>query len=69
MAWSYNNLWHMLIDKGIKKSELIKLAHLNSTAISKMGKGFPVTMDTLGKLCQALNCNIEDIVQYVRDKD
>ena len=68
MAWSYNRLWHLLIDRGLKKSDLIEIAQLNSSAISKMGKGQTVTMDTLGKLCQTFDCNIEDIVQYIPEE-
>ena len=69
MAWSYNRLWILLINRGIKRSQLISLAGLNSSALAKMGKNQPVTMDTLGKLCQYFNCNIEDIVEFVPEDE
>lgn len=69
MPWSYDRLWIMLIKKNLKKTELIRLAGVNSSAITKMGKKLPVTMDTLEKLCKTLHCNIEDIVEYVPEEN
>ena len=54
VAWSYNGLWKLLIDKKMKKTDLLTVAGLN-----------PKTMDALGKLCTALDCRIEDIVEFV----
>ena len=65
MGWSYKRLWILLINKDMKRTDLLKVAGLNSTALAKMGKDQPVTMDTLGKICLALDCKIEDIVEYV----
>ena len=65
MPWSYNRLWIMLINRDMKKTELMRVANLNTTALAKMGKKQPVTMETLGKICQALNCRLEDIVEYI----
>lgn len=65
MAWSYTPLWHMLVDRKMKKTELLHLAGINSAALTKMGKDEPVTMNTLDKLCSALNCRVEDIVVHV----
>lgn len=67
MAWSYNRLWIMLINKGMKRTELLKVAGLNSSAVAHMGKNQPVTMNVLEKICRALDCRIEDIVEYVPD--
>lgn len=69
MAWSYKKLWIMLIEREIKRIELMKLAGINSNALAHMGKNEPVTMNTLGKLCKALNCRLEDIVEYVPDEE
>lgn len=65
MAWSYNRLWIMLINKGMKRTDLIKLAGINSNALTHMGKNEPVALSALGKICQALECKIEDIVEYI----
>ena len=68
MSWSYNRLWIMLINKGMKRTDLLKTAGINSSTLAKMGKNLPVTMDALGKICQSLHCNIEDIVEYLPDE-
>ena len=65
MGWSYNRLWIMLINKGMKKTDLLSEAGLNSSALAKMGKNQPVAMDNLEKLCSYFNCRIEDILEYV----
>ncbi len=63
MAISYNKLWKLLIDKGIKKTELKTLAGVSTNVIAKLGKNNPVSMETLAKICAALNCGIDDIVE------
>lgn len=57
----------MLINKNMKRTDLLKLAGITSTALAKMGKNLPVTMDSLEKICRSLNCRLEDIVEYVHD--
>ena len=68
MSWSYNRLWIQLIQKNMKKTDLKQLAGINSSTLAKMGKNEPITMGALEKLCAALNCGIEDIVEFVPDK-
>lgn len=63
MAISYNKLWKLLIDKGIKKTELKTLAGVSTNVIAKLGKNEPVSMETLAKICTALKCDIADIVE------
>lgn len=63
--WNYNRLWKLLIDKGMLKKDLMRLANINSSTIAKMGKNLPVSMDVLGRICQSLRCNICDVVDYV----
>ena len=69
MGWSYKRLWILLINKNMKRTDLLKVAGLNSTALATMGKDQPVTMDTLGKICLALDCRIEDIVEHVPEAE
>ena len=64
---SYNKLWKLLIDKELTKKELIKLSGVSSSSIAKMSKGQSVTTDVLCKICEALNCDFKDIMEYVRD--
>lgn len=67
MAWSYDRLWKLLIDKKMKKTDLLSLADIHPQTLAKMGKGETVSMDALGKICSALNCKIEDIIEYIPD--
>ena len=62
MSVSYNKLWHLLLDKNITKTELRTLAGVSTNVIAKMGGNESVSMDTLVKICSALNCDIADIV-------
>ena len=63
---SYNPLWVTLIKKGIKnKTDLITLAGISSGTLAKMSKDQEVSMTVLLKICTALNCSIEDIMEVV----
>lgn len=53
----------------MKKTDLLKTAGINSTTLARMGKNEPVTMGALEKICDALHCNIEDIVEFVPSSD
>ena len=68
MAASYKRLWKLLIDRDMKKKDLAAAAGISTFTISKMGKGESVTTDVLGKICVALNCSIEDIMEFVPDE-
>lgn len=67
MRFSYNKLWKLLIDKNMIKKDLIEKAELTSNTISAMGKGKSVTLETLGKICKVLDCNIGDVVEVIFD--
>ena len=69
MAVSYNKLWKLLIDKRMKKIELMEHAGIGSTTLSKMGKDQYVSMEVLVKICKALQCNFGDVVDYIPDQD
>ena len=68
MAISYNKLWKLLIDRGLKKTELVKLSGITSNAMAKMGRNESVQVDTLAKVCAALGCNVDDIMEFVPDE-
>ena len=59
---SYNGLWKLLIDRKLKKKDLQNMAHLSSSVIAKMGRDQPVHLDTIVKICVALQCDISDVV-------
>lgn len=67
MAVCYNKLWKMLIDKSMKKKELCEMAGVSSSLIAKLGKNENVTVDVLVKICNALDCKIDDIMEIVVD--
>ena len=68
MAVSYKKLWKLLIDKDLKKKDLELLAGVSHYTLNKLNKGENVTTDILGKICKALNCNIDDIMEFVEDE-
>lgn len=67
MGASYKKLWHLLIDRGMKKRELCELAGISTSSLAKLGKGENVNTDTLIKICRALDCGIDDIMEIVPD--
>ena len=69
MAVDYSNLWKLLIDKKMNKSQLKKAAHISTNAVAKMGRNESVSLDTLEKICSALQCSIEDVVSFVADTE
>ena len=68
MPVDYSKLWKVLIDKKMNKSQLKAAAHISTNAVAKLGKNESVSLDTLEKICIALECNIEDIIDFVTDK-
>ena len=68
MSLSYNGLWKLMIDKNLNKVELMKVADISSGTVAKMTKGEPVSMTILMKICDKLNCDIGELVHYVRDE-
>lgn len=68
MATSYKKLWKLLIDRDMKKKDLAALAGISSFTISKMSAGNNVTVEVLGKICVALNCTLDDIVEFIPDE-
>lgn len=69
MRISYNRLWKMLIDKGMNKQDLRKVSGISGASIAKLGKGENITTDVLLKICEALNCHLEDIMETVDNKE
>ena len=63
MRISYKPLWKLLIDKDLKKKDLCELAGISPASVTKMGKCGHVTTETLEKICLALDCRVEDILE------
>ena len=67
IEFSYTKLWKLLLDKKMLKKDLIAATGINSSTMAKLGKDLPVSMEVLGRICIALDCNIGDIVDVGRN--
>lgn len=67
MKISYNKLWKLLIDKNMKRKDLQEAAGISSASITKLGKGENITTDVLLRICDALECTLEDILETIKD--
>ena len=68
MRFSNNKLWKLLIDLGNKKKDLGEMADISATTIAKLGNGGNVNTKALLAICNALNCDVGDIMEFVPDK-
>ena len=68
MGVCYNKLCHMLIDRNMSKTQLIKEAKISTNAMAHLGKNEDVRVEVLVKICSALNCSIEDIMEVIPEQ-
>ena len=68
MGVSYKKLWKLLIDKDMKKKDLCVKAGISPASVTKLGKNGHVTTEILLKICNCLDCEIEDIMEVVHDE-
>ena len=64
MTINYDKLWKLMIDKKINKTELCEKAKITTNAMAKLGKNESVNIEILIKICMALDCKIDEIVEY-----
>lgn len=69
MAISYKKLWKLLIDRDLKKKDLEESAGISHYTMNKLMHGDNVTTDTLAKICRALNCTVDDIMEISFDEE
>ncbi len=69
MAVSYRKLRHLLIDRKMKKKDLQEQAGLTSHVMLMLSRDENVTTETLGKICVALNCSVDDIMEFIADDE
>lgn len=69
MAVSYKKLWKVLIDKELKKKDLAEKTKLSTYTINKLNHGETVNTDTLEKICVALDCTFDEIMEVVPDEE
>lgn len=67
MSISYKPLWRLMVEKDMKKLELRDLVGMSNNTLARLGKNEAVSMDVLERICVALDCRIEDIVEFVKD--
>ena len=69
MSVCYNKLWKLLIDRNMNKTDLRLAAGITTTALAKLGRNENVNTEILAKICKALDCKIEDIMEFVEDNN
>ncbi len=69
MTFSYNKLWKILIDKNMMKTDLIREAKISTNSMARMGKNEDVRLETLAKIALALDCKLDDLVDYVSEEN
>ena len=69
MEVSYKKLWKLLIDKDMKKKDLLATAGISWASVTKLSKGETVSMEFLMKICKALDCNIGDIMDLIPEEE
>ena len=69
MSVSYDNLWNILIDKKMNRTELKDSSGISFNVLAKMGKNEFVSMESLMKICVTLNCNVGDIMDFLPESE
>jgi conserved domain protein len=69
MALSYKPLWHLLVEKKMNKEDLKRAANITSNIVSRMSKDTYVNLDSLEKICLALDCTLNDVVEIIKDTE
>ena len=68
MSVSYDKLWKLLIDKKMNRTDLKNAAEISFNVLAKMGKGEAVSMESMLKVCKALDCDIADVMEVVNNE-
>ncbi len=69
MVISYNRLWKLLIDRKMKKKDLVEMAGVSWSTIVKMGRDEHVSTDIVVKICAALECDVDEVMEIVPKND
>ena len=67
MKISYNNLWKLMIDKGLNKSELREITGIGTNTLALLSKNQPVSMEVLMKVCEKLDCDLTDVCEFIKE--
>ncbi len=69
MAFSYDSLWKILENKGMSKEDLKRATGMSSATIAKLSKNENINMKSLEKICEVLNCEVQDIIEFISEKN
>lgn len=69
MAISYKKLWKKLIDMDMKKKDLQRVASISAASITKLAKNENVNMEIIAKICEALSCDVSEVMEYIPEKN
>lgn len=69
MAISYDKLFHMMIDKKISNAQLKQMAGISANIITRLKRNEYISMESIEKICRALNCGVDDILKFVLESD
>jgi len=67
--YRYNNLWKIMIDKGLERRDIMRLAHVSNTTLTRMKQGKPISYDVCRRICEVVGCTTEEIVEYVEERE
>lgn len=67
MSFNYKPLWKLLIDKEMSKKQLMEATGISKSTMDKMARNEQVSLDILDRICNYFNCNIEDIIEHLRE--
>lgn len=67
MAVSYKKLFHLMIDTGITNAELIEQAGVSANIITRLKRNNYLSLETIEKICKALHCGVDDILEFIPD--
>lgn len=68
MAVSYKKLWKLLIDKGLKKKDLMEKADISKYTLVRLNRGDNISTETVAKICNALDCGFDDIMEIIKEE-
>lgn len=68
MAVSYKRLFHLMIDKGVTNAELMEKAGFSANVITRLKRDHYVALDSIEKICYALNCGVDDILEFIPEE-
>lgn len=69
MAVSYKRLFKLLIDRDMKKKELKELSGIGNSTMTKLANNENVTVEVMAKICNALNCSMDDVIEILPDRE